>query len=119
MPNRQNAIVLHGSDSQLPTLVPSKLRGLSVWYVQVIFPDGRREQVGAFCDKAEANDWIGRRSGVWLVDYERRRIDAPWLGVRYRSSAMSRKFSSVRFVPAISRAWTISVATKPERYDVS
>ena len=38
MPNRQNAIVLHGNDSQLPTLVPSKLPGLSVWYVQVIFP---------------------------------------------------------------------------------
>ena len=87
MPNRLNAIVLHGNDSQIPTLVPSKLPGLSVWYVQIIFPDGRREQAGAFCDKAEANDWIARRSGVWLVDYERRRINAPWLGVRYRSPA--------------------------------
>jgi hypothetical protein len=38
MPNRQNAIVLHGNDSQLPTLVPSKLPGLSVWYFKLFSP---------------------------------------------------------------------------------
>jgi hypothetical protein len=56
-----------------PSLEPRKLQGEDVWYVAIVWPDGRSEQVGAFRTKAETEDWIANRSAAWLVDHERRR----------------------------------------------
>lgn len=55
------------------TLTPKKFAGEDVWYVQVLWLDGRSEQVGAFRTKAETEDWIAHKSGAWLDDYVRRR----------------------------------------------
>lgn len=61
--------------SEPPTLEPRKFPDEDVWYVQVLWPDGRSEQVGAFRNEAETQNWITGESGAWLKDYERRRSD--------------------------------------------
>jgi hypothetical protein len=58
--------------SRPPTLDPRQFEGEDVWFVQVLWPDGRSEQVGAFRTRAETEEWIAHRSGAWLEDYERR-----------------------------------------------
>ena len=69
-----SAIAYERNDSRSPTLVPSQLAGGDVWYVEVLFPDGRIDHVGVFSDKLETHDWIARESDAWLADYERRRV---------------------------------------------
>ena len=73
-----------GDDRRRPTLVPGKLAGGDAWYVQVLFPDGRIDQVGVFCDRFETRDWIARKSAAWLADYEQRRMNDRWDRVRLR-----------------------------------
>jgi len=56
-----------------PSLTARKFTGEDVWYVEVVWPDGRSEHVGAFRTEAETSDWIARESRAWLEDYESRR----------------------------------------------
>jgi hypothetical protein len=64
--------VMAGRDHP-PNLKPRKFQGEEVWYVEVVWPDGRSEHVGAFRTKAETADWITSKSRAWLDDYEHRR----------------------------------------------
>lgn len=68
---------LSGNDGQHPMLVPGRLAGHDVWFVEVVFPDGRVDQVGAFGDQSETRDWIVHKSAAWIADYEQRRA-ADW-----------------------------------------
>jgi hypothetical protein len=74
----RGAIAYDRDDSRHPTLVPDRLTGDDVWYVQVLFPDGRIDHVGVFRDKLEVRDWIAQNSAAWLADYERRRMNDRW-----------------------------------------
>jgi len=61
-----------------PTLVPRQFTGDDSWYVQVVFTDGRIDQVGVFRDECETHDWIAHNSAAWLADYELRRMSDWW-----------------------------------------
>jgi hypothetical protein len=62
-------------NGRYPTLVPGRLAGDDVWFVEVVFPDGRVDQVGAFGDQSETRDWITHKSAAWIADYEQRRTN--------------------------------------------
>lgn len=78
MRNRQSAAVSNGNGRRPLTLAASHLADDDAWYVDVRFPDGRSEEVGAFRDESETSDWIARQSDAWLADYERRRMSERW-----------------------------------------
>ena len=64
---------------QRTTLTPRNLAGEEeVWYVQAAWPDGRSEQIGAFRTRGETQDWIAKKSEVWLDNYERRITIGLW-----------------------------------------
>lgn len=73
-----SAFAYESSDGRHPMLAPGQLAGDDVWYVQIVFPDGRIDRVGVFRDKSETVDWIARKSAAWLSDYEIRRTSDPW-----------------------------------------
>jgi hypothetical protein len=53
-----------------PKLTPRPLPGGEGWIVRVDWPDFR-EDVGAFASRAEAVEWIDRKSAEWLRTYRR------------------------------------------------
>ena len=55
-----------------PTCNPEQVEG-GGWCVQINWPNGTSEEVGAFGSKGEAERWIREKFDDWLKDYERRR----------------------------------------------
>jgi hypothetical protein len=49
-----------------PKMIPRQLAFFSDWYVQIIWPSGRKERVDGFESEAHARGWIEHESGAWL-----------------------------------------------------
>jgi hypothetical protein len=50
-----------------PTMTPKPLGFFSEWYVQIVWPSGRKEQVHTFTSEAHARGWIESQSEEWIA----------------------------------------------------
>ena len=50
-----------------PIMTPRPLSIFSEWYVQVVWPDGKSEQVHGFTNEAHARGWIAQESEAWIA----------------------------------------------------
>jgi hypothetical protein len=56
-----------------PTMQPRPLKDFSAWYVLLVWPDGREQQIDDFASEAAAQAWIDNDSAAWLTDAKRHR----------------------------------------------
>jgi hypothetical protein len=55
------------NDTAAPRMAPRQMGFFSEWYVQVVWPDGRKERVHGFKDEAHARGWIEHEAPAWLA----------------------------------------------------
>ena len=55
-----------------PTMTPKPMGFFSEWVVQVVWPDGHKQQVSAFRSEEHARGWIATESQAWLAERRRR-----------------------------------------------
>ena len=49
-----------------PTMIPKSLGFFSEWYVQVIWPSGKKDRIDGFENEAHARGWIAQESAAWI-----------------------------------------------------
>ena len=49
-----------------PVMIPRQMAFFSDWYVQIVWPSGRKERVDGFSSEAHARGWIEHESRAWL-----------------------------------------------------
>jgi len=52
----------------IPTLTPKQMGFFSEWYVQIVWPDGRKKRVDGFSSEAHARGWIEHESRAYIAD---------------------------------------------------
>lgn len=50
-----------------PTMTPRQMGFFSEWYVQVVWPNGYKQEVHGFRDEAHARGWIAQEGRAWVV----------------------------------------------------
>jgi hypothetical protein len=50
-----------------PTMTPRPLGLFSEWYVLVVWPTGKQQQVHGFTNEAHARGWIAEESEAWIT----------------------------------------------------
>jgi hypothetical protein len=56
-----------------PILTPRQLGFFSEWFVEVVWPSGRKERVDGFSSEAHARGWIAHESAAWIDEVRRPR----------------------------------------------
>ncbi|HEY2658942.1 MAG TPA: hypothetical protein VGI79_04415 [Caulobacteraceae bacterium] len=53
-----------------PTMSIRQMQTFSEWYVLVVWPTGKQQQVNGFQSEAHARGWIDTESKAWIIEAE-------------------------------------------------